>query len=128
MTTVPPEAERLLENEPVMAHFATCVDGRPHAAPVWFRYEDDTVEIVTTGRKLENVRENPKVALSIQADDDGDTRWMVTLLGTASVVEDETETDEARRRINEKYGAPSDAYEENRLVRIDVGTASYQTY
>lgn len=111
-----------------MAHFATCADGRPHAAPVWFRYEDDLVEIVTTGRKLENVRENPKVALSIQADDDGDTRWMVTLLGTATIVEDEDETDEARRRINEKYGALSDAYEENELVRIDVGTASYQTY
>lgn len=111
-----------------MAHFGTCVDGRPHVAPVWFRYEDDTVEVVTTGRKLENVRENPKVSLSIQNDDDGRTRWMVTLLGTATVVEDEAETDAARRRINEKYDAPSDAYEENRLVRIDVGTASYRTY
>lgn len=111
-----------------MAHFATSVDGRPHVAPVWFRYEDDLVEIVTTGRKLENVRENPKVALSIQNDDDGDTQWMVTLLGTASVIEDEAETEAARRRINEKYGAPTDAYEENRLVRVDVGTASYRTY
>jgi nitroimidazol reductase NimA-like FMN-containing flavoprotein (pyridoxamine 5'-phosphate oxidase superfamily) len=128
VTTVPPEAERLLESEPLMAHFGTCVDGRPHVAPVWYRYADDTVEIVTTGRKLENVRENPKVSLSIQADDEGQTKWMVTLLGTATIVEGEEETEAARRRINEKYGAPSDAYDENALVRIDVGTASYQTY
>ncbi|SDJ39253.1 pyridoxamine 5'-phosphate oxidase family protein [Natronorubrum texcoconense] len=127
--TIPPEAERLLESEPLMAHLGTSVDDRPHVAPVWYRYaEDDAVEIVTTGRKLSNVRENPRVALSVQADDAGQTRWMVTLLGTATVVDDEDEATDARRRINEKYGAESEAYAENTLVRIDVGSASYQTY
>ncbi|WP_440770595.1 pyridoxamine 5'-phosphate oxidase family protein [Natronorubrum sp. DTA28] len=127
--TIPPEAERLLESEPLMAHLGTSVDDRPHVAPVWYRYaDDDTVEIVTTGRKLANVRDNPRVALSVQADDAGQTRWMVTLLGTATVVDDEDEATDARRRINEKYGAESEAYAENTLVRIDVGSASYQTY
>jgi nitroimidazol reductase NimA-like FMN-containing flavoprotein (pyridoxamine 5'-phosphate oxidase superfamily) len=128
VTTVPSEAERLLESEPLMAHFATCVDGRPHVAPVWYRYDDGVVELVTTGRKLENVRKNPKVSLSIQADDGGRTEWMVTLLGTATVVDEVGETDAARKRINAKYGAEADAYEENALVRIDVGSATYQTY
>ncbi|WP_306052982.1 pyridoxamine 5'-phosphate oxidase family protein [Natronococcus wangiae] len=128
VTTVPSEAERLLESEPVMAHFGTCVDGRPHVAPVWYRYEDDAVEIVTTGRKLENVRENPRVSLSIQADDAGRTKWMVTLLGTATVVDDEDETAAALRRINEKYDVPPDAYAENTLVRIEIGSATYRTY
>ncbi|MFA9425500.1 pyridoxamine 5'-phosphate oxidase family protein [Natronorubrum sp. A-ect3] len=126
--TVPPEAERLLESEPLMAHLGTCSEGRPHVAPVWYRYEDDVVEIVTTGRKLANIRENPRVALSIQADEGGDTKWMVTLLGTATVVDDAAGTGAARRRINEKYDADPDAYAENTLVRVEIGSASYQTY
>lgn len=128
MSNVPAEAAELLESEPLMAHLGTCVEERPHVAPVWYRYEDDVVEIVTTGRKLANVRENPQVALSVQADDAGQTRWMVTLLGTATVVEDEAQIAEARRRINEKYDAGPDAYTENTLVRVDVGSTTYRMY
>ncbi|OLZ39525.1 pyridoxamine 5'-phosphate oxidase [Natrinema saccharevitans] len=130
MSTVPPEAERLLEDERLMAHFGTCADGRPHVAPVWYHYlaDEDVVEVVTTGRKLANVGENPRVALSIQQDEDGHARWMVTLLGTATVVDDTAATDAARRRINAKYDADQDAYADNRLVRIDVGSATYRTY
>ncbi len=128
MTTVPSEAAQLLESEPVMAHLGTCADGRPHVAPVWYRYENEVVEIVTTGKKLDNIRANPRVALSIQADEGGETKWMVSLLGTATIVDDETETARARERINEKYDAAHDAYAENKLVRIDIGSATYQTY
>ncbi len=128
MSDIPAEAERLLESEPLMAHLATCGDGRPHVAPVWYRYESGTVEIVTTGRKLANIRANPRVALSIQQDEGGDAQWMVSLLGTATVVEDEEASWEAARKINAKYGAEPDAYETNTLVRIDVGSASYKTY
>lgn len=111
-----------------MAHLATCADGRPHAAPVWYAYEDGVVEILTTGRKLANIRENPRVALSIQKDDAGDAEWMVSLRGTATVIEDKDETLAAARRINAKYGAGRDAYSDNVLVRIEVGSASYRTY
>ena len=128
VSTVPPEAERLLESEPLMAHLGTCAEGRPHVAPVWYRYADGVVEVVTTGRKLANVRRNPRVALSIQKDEAGHTRWMVSLLGTATVIEDEAETAAARRRINEKYGAEPGAYAENTLVRIEIGSATYRTY
>ena len=130
MSTVPDEAEHLLESEPLMAHLGTCVAGRPHVAPVWYRYvpDEEVVEIVTTGRKLANVRENPRVSLSIQKDEAGHTQWMVSLLGTATVVDDEDETGAARRRINEKYDADPEAYAENTLVRIEVGSASYRTY
>ncbi|WP_049927526.1 pyridoxamine 5'-phosphate oxidase family protein [Halopiger goleimassiliensis] len=128
MSNVPPEAEQLLEDEPVMAHLGTCLEGRPHVAPVWYRYAEGTVEIVTTGRKLANVRKNPRVALSIQADEAGQARWMVTLLGTATVVEDEAATERARERINAKYDAEPEAYSENTLVRIDVGSTTYRTY
>ncbi|SIS04571.1 pyridoxamine 5'-phosphate oxidase family protein [Natronorubrum thiooxidans] len=126
--TIPPEAKRLLEDEPLIAHLGTCLEGRPHVAPVWYRCEDDTVKIVTTGRKLANIRENPRVALSIQDDEAGATKWMVTLLGTATVIDDEAETAATRRRINEKYDAGPEAYAENTLVRIDVGSATSRTY
>lgn len=125
---VPPEVEDLLTGDPVVAHLATAIDDRPHVAPVWFRYEDGTVEVMTTGRKLANIRENPRVALSIQHDTDGSPQWMVTLRGTATAVEDETENREANRRINRRYGAEPDDWSENTLVRIDVGSTSYRTY
>ena len=128
MTDIPKPVEALLTSEPLMIHLATCQDGRPHVAPVWYRYEDGCVEIVTTGQKLANIQANPKVALSVQSDEDGNTEWMVSLLGTATVVTDETENRRATRQINEKYGAPPDAYDDNTLVRIDIGSASCRTY
>jgi len=131
---VPDEVEQLLTGDPVAAHLATCADGRPHAAPVWFRYEpadgDDrpVIEVMTTGRKLANVRENPRVALSIQESDAGHPEWTVTLRGTATVVEDDAENERANRQINERYGADPDDWAENTLVRIAVGSASHRTY
>jgi PPOX class probable F420-dependent enzyme len=131
---VPEEVEELLTGDPVAAHLATCVDGRPHAAPVWFRYEPadgegrPVVEVTTTGRKLANVRENPRVALSVQESEAGHPEWTVTVRGTATVVEDETETERANRRINRRYGADPDAWSGNTLVRIAVGSTGHRTY
>jgi nitroimidazol reductase NimA-like FMN-containing flavoprotein (pyridoxamine 5'-phosphate oxidase superfamily) len=128
MSGVPTEVAELLDGAKVMAHLATSVDDRPHVAPVWYWYDEGTIEMVTTGRKLENIRQNPRVALSIQKDRAGETEWMVTLQGTATVVEDEEATDAATRRINAKYDAPGDAWPENVLVRVDVATAAARTY
>jgi PPOX class probable F420-dependent enzyme len=125
---IDPEAERLLRSEPLMAHLATCRDGRPHVAPVWYRYDDGTVEVTTTGRKLANLRANPRVALSVQKDVGGTAQWTVSLLGTATVVEDDAERRAAAARINAKYGADESAFPENVLVRIDVGSASHRVY
>jgi hypothetical protein len=59
----------------------------------------------------------------------GDPEWMVSLRGTATIVEDEAAFRAANRRINRKYGADEDAWAaENTLVRIAVGSASYRTY
>lgn len=125
---LPPPVEDLITSEPLVAHLATCRDGRPHVAPLWYRYEDGVLELSTTGRKLANVRANPRVAVSIQKDEAGHPEWMVTLLGTADVVDDEATTRAANRRINEKYGAEADAWAENTLVRVDIESASFLTY
>lgn len=128
MVTIDPEVERLLTAEPLLAHLATCRDGRPHVAPVWYLYADGVVRVVTSGRKLADLRENPFVSMSVEQSERGDPEWTVTLRGTATVVEDDDAFEETNARINRKYGASADAWTENTLVRIDVGSASHRTY
>ena len=124
--SIPPDARELLTSEPLVAHLATCRNDRPHAAPIWYVVRDDAIEIATTGRKLANLRENPRVALSIQKVTEGDPRWGMTVRGTATVVADESEA--INRRLNAKYGADEDAWAGNTGVRIDVGSVDYWTY
>lgn len=128
-STISPEVEELLTSEPLVAHLATSTDDRPHVAPLWYRYEDGVVEIMTTGRKLSNIRENPRVALSVQKDRDGHPEWMVTLRGIATVVEDEETNRRQNRALNRKYEVKEDSWEdENTLVRIEIGSVSYKTF
>ncbi|MFB6086734.1 MAG: pyridoxamine 5'-phosphate oxidase family protein [Halodesulfurarchaeum sp.] len=126
--TVPEEAESLLQSEPLAAFLATSVEDRPHVAPLWYQYEDGVVELTTRGKKLANIRENPRVALSVQKAEAGIPAWMATLLGTAEVVEAEVEETRVRREINAKYGVEPDAFSQNTLVRIDVESTSYTVY
>lgn len=128
MVEVPAELAELLTSEPLTAHIATCRDGRPHVAPVWYLYEDGVVWIVTSGRKLADIRANPYVSLSIEKAEDGLPEWTATLRGTASVVEDSESFDRVNKRINRKYTVDDDAWTDNTLVRIDIGSANYRTY
>lgn len=126
--TVPSEIADLLTSEPLVAHLATCCEKRPHVAPLWYRYEDGIVELMTTGRKLANVRENPRVALSVQKDEDGHPEWMVALQGHATAIEDEATAEEANRKLNRKYGIDEDAWQENTLVRVEIGSVSHKQF
>jgi nitroimidazol reductase NimA-like FMN-containing flavoprotein (pyridoxamine 5'-phosphate oxidase superfamily) len=125
---VPPGAERLLRGEPLLAHLATSVEDRPHVAPVRFRYEAGIVGVMTTGRKLANVRENARVALSVAKGQGTDPEWIVTLRGTATIVEDEAEARGVDRRINERYDTDPEVWRDNTLVRIEVGSSHHRTY
>ena len=122
------EARSLLASGARTAHLATCRDGRPHVAPLWFALDGDAIEIATTGRKLEDLRSNPRVALSVQRDDEGDPVWGVSVHGTATVLEDQAAAHAVIRRINRRYGADPDAWLENTAVRIDVGSSSAWRY
>ncbi len=133
------EVEALVRGQRLMAHLATSVDDRPHVAPVWYDYDDGVVRIVTGGRKVENVERNPRVALSIQEDDQGDALWRVTLLGTAAIVEDPARVREATRRIYSTYlgddpGEWDEFYRDQLddpsmpVLEIRVGSATVETY
>lgn len=117
------EAADLLTREPFVGHLATCRDGDPHVAPLWYVVHEGDIELTTTGRKLENLRRNPHVALSVQHAEDHDPQWAVTVLGTATVL-GEAETAAVRRRVNRRYGVHEDAWDENVGVRIDVGSST----
>jgi len=125
---IPDEVVDLLTSGAHVAHLATSHEDRPHVAPVWYNYHEGAIEIVTTGTKLDNIRRNPRVALSVQDADEGKAQWGVTLRGTATVVADDAENREIRRRIHRRYGADEDEWPENTAVRIDIGSANHWTY
>jgi nitroimidazol reductase NimA-like FMN-containing flavoprotein (pyridoxamine 5'-phosphate oxidase superfamily) len=121
-------------NARTSAHLATSRDDRPHVAPVWYTYEERDGEgvfsIMTGGRKLANVRENPRVALSIERAAGSDTLWRVIAFGTAAVVDDRDRTDAAQRAVLEKYEGSVEAADEGggRLVEVTVGSVDIERY
>lgn len=125
---IPEEAESLLTSEPLIAHLGTCHEDKPHIAPLWYNYRAGDIEIATTGRKLANIQQNSRVALSVQKDEGGHPQWGVSIQGTATVIDDEEERQATLRRINRRYGADDDAWSENTPVRIDIGSIEYWTY
>lgn len=100
---LPEGVEDLIKDEPLIASFATSVDGQPHVAPVWYRYEDGKVLISTSGKKAKNARKNPKVAVSIEKNESGISQGMVTFQGTASVIEDPGIVKQVSKKIYSKY-------------------------
>lgn len=148
---IPDHVAEHIADAPLSAHLATSVDDRPHVAPVWYVYDDGSLWVTTGGRKLRNVRQNPRVAVSIEsADRAGNVDWNATLLATARIVEDEEREAWVLDRLDETYrgdggvgdGADggtddedggdlgSDGGEEpsGALVELRVASASLSTY
>ena len=97
----PEEIDAYLDG-PHVAHFASIrPDGAPHIAPVWYRWADGKVTVVSgdAAVKTRNARRNPKVAVSIATDE-----WpylYVILEGDATVRTDNLK--EAVRSIFSRY-------------------------
>jgi nitroimidazol reductase NimA-like FMN-containing flavoprotein (pyridoxamine 5'-phosphate oxidase superfamily) len=125
--SVPPEVGELIAGARPSAHVATSVEDRPHVAPVWYVYDDGVLSFVTDGRKLENLRRNPRVAVSIERAREGDVEWSVTLLGTATGVEDDDRVATVATRTFEKYDSGED-YPFQPLVEVEVRTAAASVY
>ena len=124
---VPAAVEALIADAPLSAHVATCVDGRPHVAPVWYVYDDGVLRFLTSGRKLQNVEANPRVAISIEHADGPAVYWTATLLGTAGVIEDRATVDAVRRAIDEKYDN-DETYAFQPMVEVTIGSATCEDY
>jgi PPOX class probable F420-dependent enzyme len=69
---MPREVEELLD-APNMAVIATLrTDGRPHAVPTWYEWAGEhlLVNMDRTRRRLEHLRRDPRVALTVMLRDD----------------------------------------------------------
>ena len=69
---IPPEVEELLA-DPNPAVIATLrPDGRPHSVPTWYEWTEGTllVNMDRTRRRLEHLRRDPRVALTVMLRDD----------------------------------------------------------
>ncbi|QLG26881.1 pyridoxamine 5'-phosphate oxidase family protein [Halorarum halophilum] len=108
--TIPHRVVDRIADASLSAHLATSVDDRPHVAPVWYAYDDGSLWVSTGGRKLRNLRRNPRVAVSVEsADRAGNVDWNATLLATARIVEDDERESWLLERIDEKYGGDGES-------------------
>lgn len=127
--SVPADVEAKLTEGRHSLHLATCVDGRPHVAPVWYAYEDGSILLLTGGKKLANLRENPRVACSIEHADEQGVHWHVSLLGTARLIEDPERVREGARKVFARYDPEfADSDVSGPLVEIRVGSVAATSY
>lgn len=124
------DAERTIRRHDGVAHVATSVDDRPHVAPVFYHYEAGSLYFVTGGRKLANLRANPRVAVGLYekvGEHPEDVR-QATILGTATVIEEWEQVKEYGDRIHEAYyGETSDEWSsrDSPLVQVDIGSVRH---
>jgi PPOX class probable F420-dependent enzyme len=102
LTVVAQDTPQALLNEPSIAVLSTVGPGnRPHAAPIWFAYEDGEIVIITGARsqKARNIARNPEVAVTV--DRRSPPYYAVMIQGTAEI--GPRPSDDLRRRIAVRY-------------------------
>ncbi len=105
-----------------VAVLATVADEQPYAVPFIYGFEDNAFyAVVAPGRKVENIRQNPNVCITIVETEDLGKRWKsVVATGPAGFVDDEAELARALDVIRRQYpGMP---------VRSAGGTAALHGY
>jgi PPOX class probable F420-dependent enzyme len=82
-------AEERLRTEPVIWLTSVRPDGQPQSSPVWFWWDGErlTVRSMPGAGKVRNIRSNPRVSLNLDGDRLGGE--IVTLEGTAEIVDDD---------------------------------------
>ena len=134
-----PAAARELAMRSPVARLATCGDdGMPHAVPICFVLESDSLYSIvdakpkrapTRMKRLRNVDENPRAAVIIDVyDEDWSRLEYVMLRGAAARVHDVEEFDRIVTLLREKYEPyRSMRFEpdENPLLRLDVEKVVY---
>lgn len=95
-----------------LAHFTTiAADGRPHATIVWVGLDGDDIVVgkLQTDQKITNIRRDPRVSVSIEAE--GDQHGMQNYLvveGTARITEGGAP--ELLHRLAQRYIGPGVAF------------------
>ncbi len=108
MNLTPEQAEFL--SKPHICIMATSDSrGRPHAVPVWYRFDGESIAIMTGNgsRKYRNLKQNPWVALSF---DDREPPYYALMITGAVEIEDPAAYDE-RLAISMRYYSEQDSRE-----------------
>lgn len=108
------EQEVILEETKIARFCCLNDDGTIHATPVWFKYEDRTIVIITPddSQKARNVKHNNNVTLLIDIDDPPQG---VLIYGTAQP-ENAFDLESTAIAICEKYMSKEDAQHQWRSV------------
>jgi nitroimidazol reductase NimA-like FMN-containing flavoprotein (pyridoxamine 5'-phosphate oxidase superfamily) len=98
------DALRLLTDAPV-AHIGLISDGRPYVTPMSFVVDGDKILFRTTaGKKLDALREDPRVCIEASKFDSESGEWAsVIVTGTAVEVDDNDLGERAVEKLFEKY-------------------------
>ena len=102
-----------------VAHFASIrQDGTPHISPVWYRWEDGKVTVVSgaSAVKTRNVRQNPKVAISVATDE---WPYQYVILEGDATVENADLRDTVRSIFSRYEGTERGAQDADELTKSD---------
>jgi PPOX class probable F420-dependent enzyme len=103
---VPPEVDAFLARPNPAVVGTVRPDGSPHTAATWYDWEDGRVllNMEDTRLRLGHLRANPKVALTVLADDD----WYhhVSLLGRVVSIEEDADLHDIDRLAMRYTGKP----------------------
>jgi PPOX class probable F420-dependent enzyme len=106
------EAMRLLTGSRHARLATVSGDGRPHVVPIVFALDDETIYFAvdskpkrtTNLKRLKNIADNSAVSLLVDHYEDNWTRlWWVRVDGTARVVTDTAETEQATDLLATRY-------------------------
>ena len=80
-------------------------DGRPHIAPVWYLWDDDTLYFESESRtvKTRNLRLNPNIAISVDVTAGGLRLKYVILEGRVEFIENVEEVKKIANRVYSRY-------------------------
>lgn len=99
----PPEIRAFLERPQVGVVSTIRSDGGPHAVPVWFRFDDERVNIWTSSERrwVQNLAADPRCSFTVQ--EQGKPFAAVTLRGHAESATAEEWIEQEIRRITSRY-------------------------
>jgi len=127
------DSKELLENAPV-GRLGTCLGNEPYVTPLNFVYDNEKIYFhsAKVGRKLENMKSNPKVCFEVDqlidikqgevGCDFGCYYQSVIISGEARIVESESQKVRILEKLVSKYALKNikPVFENSKLERIDV--------
>ena len=113
-----------------VAHLATAdADGRPHIVPICFALDEQTLYFAvdakpkrtTDLKRLRNIASNPRVSILVDHyEDDWDRLWWVRLDGSARIVTDDAELEQALQLLAQRYAQYRATRPSGPLVAVSI--------